>query len=307
MREKWVWSGWLIIDKPSGITSMDVLRKIRKALGVKKIGHAGTLDPLATGVLPVALREATKTIPYSMEAEKEYDFTVQWGFETDTEDSLGTITTKIDKTPSLEEIEKVLPGFLGITEQMPPRFSALKVQGKRAYDLARSGIDFELNKRSIDIKELRVFPSISPGAHRFIVRCSKGTYVRSLARDIGRALGAAGHLIALRRLKVGSFLIDNAILLDNFLEYVHTYSMHQVVQQYVRALHAVLDDIPAVVVSEFQEFQLRQGREVSYEYPLGTHIKKVCCVTEENTPVGIARREDSYGKTQLFPERIFNK
>lgn len=295
-----------MIDKPSGLTSTAVLRQIKKVLKIEKIGHAGTLDPLATGLLGVALGEATKVISYVTNDEKQYEFALKWGWETDTDDCLGTPTLKNETVPTLENLKSALQVFTGKIEQVPPRFSALKVQGQRAYALARAGVEFTLNKRWVDVKDLQLIASPAANLQYFSVTCSKGTYVRSLARDIARHLGGAGHVVALRRLRIGSFSVQDAILLDNFLENVHTQSIHQVMQTYVRPLHAVLDDIPAVVVSEFQEKKLRQGQCIEYEITKGSVEKTAYCVNQNNQAIGLVQLHKKDAKAFLCPERIFN-
>ena len=206
-------SGWLIVDKPAGVGSTDVVGKVRWALDAKKAGHAGTLDPDATGVLAVALGEATKTVPLLTEALKAYDFTVTWGAETATDDASGQVLRQSEKRPTAEEITAALPEFTGDIMQVPPAFSAVKVDGERAYDLAREGEALELAARPLYVDELSLIEARADQADLHMV-CGKGGYVRSIARDLGRALGCLGHVASLRRIWSGPFEVDDAVPFD---------------------------------------------------------------------------------------------
>jgi tRNA pseudouridine55 synthase len=197
--------GWLILDKPVGMTSTQAVAAVRRAFGAQKAGHAGTLDPLATGVLPIALGEATKTVPYAVEGQKAYRFTVRWGAETDTDDAEGRVVSTSALRPQRDTIEALLPGFVGEILQTPPAFSAIKVAGERAYDLARAGEAVVLEPRPVCIDALALVDTPTDDTATFEARCGKGTYVRALARDMGRALGCLGHVIGLRRTEVASF------------------------------------------------------------------------------------------------------
>ena len=207
-------SGWIILDKPRGVTSTHAVARIKRIFDAKKVGHAGTLDPLATGILPIALGEATKTVSYAVDDEKAYRFTVRWGIETTTDDTEGDPTNTSDARPSIADIEAVLPQFVGSIEQVPPKFSAIKVNGNRAYDLARGGEDVELKSRIVQISDLRVEETTDTDHTTFAAICGKGTYVRSLARDIGRLLGCYGHIADLRRTRVGPFDTDNCTMFE---------------------------------------------------------------------------------------------
>ncbi|MEX1060830.1 MAG: tRNA pseudouridine(55) synthase TruB, partial [Methyloceanibacter sp.] len=197
--------GWLIFDKPQGMTSTQAVARVKRLYEAAKAGHAGTLDPLATGVLPIALGEATKTVPFVVEGSKEYRFTVRLGAETNTDDAEGKVVATSDRRPTRAEIEAKLPDFTGEIDQVPPRFSALKVDGARAYDLAREEEDFELAPRRVSIAKLDLVDHPDTDHCVLEARCGKGTYVRALARDLGRALGSFGHVEALRRTRVGGF------------------------------------------------------------------------------------------------------
>jgi len=203
-------NGWCVLDKPVGMTSTYAVALVKRALNAKKAGHAGTLDPLASGMLPIALGEATKTVPYVMDGKKSYVFTVAWGVETDTDDAEGKPAQATNRTPSREEVEAQLPNFIGTIEQVPPRYSAVKIQGERAYDLARDGEVVELKARTVEVENLEI---MAHDGERTVLRadCGKGTYVRALARDLGRAIGCLGHVSALRRTRVGPFNEGNAV------------------------------------------------------------------------------------------------
>jgi tRNA pseudouridine55 synthase len=197
--------GWLIFDKPQGMTSTQAVSRVKRLYDAAKAGHAGTLDPLATGVLPIALGEATKTVPFVVEGSKDYRFTVRFGAETDTDDAEGSVVATSDTRPTRAEIEAALPHFTGEIIQVPPRFSALKVDGARAYDLAREKEEFELAPRRVSIARLELIAHPDQDHGVIEASCGKGTYVRALARDLGRELGALGHVEALRRTRVGTF------------------------------------------------------------------------------------------------------
>ena len=197
--------GWVILDKPIGMTSTHAVAVLKRLFQAKRAGHAGTLDPLASGGLPIALGEATKTVPFVMDGRKRYRFTVAWGEERDTDDTEGRVVRTSELRPSAEAIRALLPQFTGLIEQIPPQYSAIKVQGERAYDLARDGETVELKPRPIEIHELTLVEHGDNGQSVFEAECGKGTYVRALARDIGRILGCFGHICALRRTLVGPF------------------------------------------------------------------------------------------------------
>ncbi|QTC91014.1 tRNA pseudouridine(55) synthase TruB [Brevundimonas goettingensis] len=251
-------NGWVCLDKPFEMGSTDAVSKIRRLFNAQKAGHAGTLDPLASGILPIALGEATKTVPFMMEAEKIYRFTVHWGISTDSIDREGEIIGRSDVRPSLEAVKAALPAFVGEIDQTPPRFSAIKVDGQRAYDLARDGAEFELASRKVVIHEAEV--TDMPGADHteITIRTGKGVYVRSLARDLALALGAEGHVSALRREQVGPFSVENAVTLDFLTDLVHRDAAFEGLLPVATAL----DDIPELAVTEQDAFSLRQGRPI---------------------------------------------
>ena len=205
--------GWLILDKPFEMTSTTAVAIVKRLLDAQKAGHAGTLDPLATGILPIALGEATKTVSFAVDGEKAYRFTVRWGAQTTTDDTEGAITESSDARPTLPEIEAKLPQFIGEIEQVPPQFSAIKIDGNRAYDLAREGETVALEARTVIIDRLAVVDMPDDSTTVFEAECGKGTYVRAIARDLGRKLGCFGHVVALRRTRVGPFSEANAVTL----------------------------------------------------------------------------------------------
>lgn len=252
-------NGWVNLDKPAGLTSTQALGKLRRILNAQKAGHAGTLDPLATGILPIALGEATKTIPFVQDATKIYSFTVKWGKATDTEDSEGDVIAKSEARPDLEAVQSTLPQFIGEIEQIPPKFSAIKIDGQRAYDLARDGQDIEMKSRIVDIKSLEILELRDDDAD-FRVTCGKGTYVRSLARDIAIALGTYGHITMLRRERVGYFSLENTISLDFLAEIDDKATL----EKYVLPLETPLDDIPALPILEKEALHIRNGQKLAF-------------------------------------------
>ena len=210
-------TGWLCLDKAAGRTSTDSVASVKRLFGAAKVGHAGTLDPLATGALPIALGDATKTVPHVQDARKVYRFTVRWGVETDTDDAEGSVVATADARPERAAIEAILPDFTGEIMQQPPAFSALKIEGERAYDLARGGAPVALEERPVAIHRLALVNRPDPDHAVFEAETGKGTYVRALARDFGRRLGCRGHVVALRRLVVGPFDESRMIALDDLI------------------------------------------------------------------------------------------
>ncbi|NIJ33158.1 tRNA pseudouridine(55) synthase TruB [Sphingomonas oligoaromativorans] len=254
--------GWLIIDKPLGPGSTDIVSAAKRALrqggyAKVKVGHGGTLDPLASGVLPIALGEATKLSGRMLDADKAYAFTVKFGEQTDTLDLEGKVIATSDVRPTREVLEVVLPDFTGPIAQVPPAYSALKVDGQRAYDLARAGEEVQLASRNVTIHALTI-EAASPEEATLVATVSKGTYIRSLARDIALALGTVGHVTMLRRLKAGPFTLEKAISLDSLADL----GQGRTLEQALLPLTAGLDDIPALPVTPDQAGALRQGRQV---------------------------------------------
>ena len=206
-------NGWINLDKPVGVTSTQAVAQLKHLFNAKKVGHAGTLDPLASGVLPIAFGEATKTVPIVQDGAKAYQFTVRWGEESETDDAEGRIVARSDRRPIREAIEAALPAFVGVISQTPPTFSAIRIAGERAYDLARGGETFEIAPRDIVVHRLALVDAGADEA-RFEAECGKGAYVRALARDLGRVLGCYGHIVLLRRTRVGPFTADRGAALE---------------------------------------------------------------------------------------------
>lgn len=250
--------GWVCLDKPYEMGSTEAVTRIRRLFDAQKAGHAGTLDPLASGILPIALGEATKTVPFMMEARKVYRFTINWGVSTDSIDREGEIIGRSDVRPGVEQVRAALPAFIGEIQQVPPAFSAIKVDGQRAYDLAREGVEVELKSRPVTIHSAEV--TDAPDADHVEIRIltGKGVYVRSLARDLAVALGAEGHVSALRREQVGPFSVENAVTLDSLEEMVH----RGAASEGLLPVATALDDIPELAVTDQDAFSLRQGRSI---------------------------------------------
>jgi tRNA pseudouridine55 synthase len=251
-------SGWLVLDKPEGVTSTQAVGITRRIFDAQKAGHGGTLDPLASGILPIAFGEATKTVGYVMEADKDYVFTIRWGASTTTQDREGAVTGESDVRPSREAIEAALAGFVGEIQQVPPQYSAIKVDGERAYDLARDGETVELSARTVVVHEARLLDCPSADLAVVAVRSGKGFYIRALVRDLAEALGAEGHVAALRRTRVGRFEEKQSLKLS-FLEDL---SDKPARTRHLVPLETALDDIPALAVSGDDASRLRQGREI---------------------------------------------
>lgn len=251
-------NGWVCLDKPLEMGSTEAVSKIRRLFNAQKAGHAGTLDPLASGILPIALGEATKTVPFMMDAEKVYRFTVNWGVSTDSLDREGEITARSDVRPSVEAARAALEAFVGEIDQVPPQYSAIKVDGQRAYDLARDGVEFQLATRRVTIHEAAVTDAPDADHVEITMRTGKGVYVRSLARDLAAALGAEGHVSALRRERVGPFSTENAVTLDFLTDLVH----RDAASEGLLPVATALDDIPELAVTDQDAFSLRQGRPI---------------------------------------------
>ena len=289
--------GWLIIDKPLGRSSAQIVGRIKyliKQAGCKlKVGHGGTLDPLATGVLPIAIGEATKTVAYVMDGRKAYRFTVKWGEARDTDDAEGKVIESSDKRPTKQGIEANLGQFIGKISQMPPKFSAIKVSGQRAYALARANKEVTLQPRLVRIEQL-ILRNYDLETATFDVICGKGTYIRSLARDLALSLGTVGHVSELRRTMVGPFTENAAISLDKVESLVH--SARLAVQ--ILSVEAPLADIPALELNEMDAERLRFGQAIPVS---GADVKTVRARSDERL-VALAKIES--GKLQ--PLRVFN-
>ncbi len=251
--------GWINLDKPVGMTSTQAIGRVRFFLQAQKLGHAGTLDPLASGILPIALGEATKTIPFVQDALKTYAFTVTWGQQRDTDDAEGDVIASSDIRPAKNQILAALPRYIGKISQIPPKFSAIKIDGQRAYDLARDGEDIEMKPRIVYIERLELLESRENEAD-FSMICGKGTYVRSLARDLALDLGTYGYISALRREAVGGFTLANAISLDLLKEIGDSAALNDA----VLPVDSALDDILALDIRQDEAAKLRNGQVLSF-------------------------------------------
>ena len=289
--------GWVILDKPVGLGSTPAVSRVRRLFGAQKAGHGGTLDPLASGVLPIALGEATKTVPFVMDGRKEYRFTLCFGQARSTEDAEGEVTATSDLRPADAAIRSALAAFVGEIEQVPPAFSALKVDGKRAYDLARAGEAVDLKPRRIVIERLELLGRADTDHADFVVSCGKGTYIRSLGRDLAHSLGTVGYLSALRRTAVGPFREEAAISLPKLEALGHIPALLGALAPVATAL----DDIPALALTEAQADRLRQGQPV--------------LLTRDAPPSGALLRAETGSRlvalvrsdgTSLKPVRVFN-
>ena len=294
--------GWLILDKPYGMTSTQAVGKVRFLFNAEKAGHGGTLDPLASGLLPIALGEATKTVSYAMDGRKVYRFTACWGEERTTDDLEGEVSATSDRRPSGKEIELILPRFTGEIMQAPPAFSAIKVDGERAYDLARAGEAVELAERPILIEALRLVDVPDRDHATFEVTCGKGTYIRSLARDMGRALGTAAHVTMLRRVAVGPFTEDHMISLENLTELGHKAPGGDAKTGALLPIETVLDGIPALAIDDEQARRLKLGQAVLLRGANAPIAEDAVLVTSGGKPLGIGLIEQG----SLKPKRLFN-
>jgi len=302
--------GWVIVDKPQGITSTQVVGQVRRIFDAQKAGHAGTLDPMATGVLAIALGEATKTVPYAMDSEKTYRFTAHWGEARDSDDAEGKVVATSDVRPTREAIEAAIPRFVGEISQIPPAYSAIKVDGERAYDLARDGEAVSLEPRLVQIDAARLVEVPDPDHAVFEMRCGKGTYVRAWVRDIARALGTVGHVSQLRRTSVGGFAEKDSVPLETLRGFMHSPAAFE----HLRPISTALDGIPALAVTGPDAVRLRSGNPILCRANLFARLSDafpeendlsgltVYLATGEGEPVALAELEQG----ELRPFRVFN-
>ena len=289
--------GWVVLDKPLGLGSTSAVGRVRWLFGAAKAGHGGTLDPLATGVLPIALGEATKTVPFVMDGRKEYKFTLCFGEARSTEDAEGEVTETSDNRPTDAAIQAALPSFVGEIQQTPPAFSALKINGQRAYDLARAGEAVEMKPRTVAIGRLELLGRLDADHADFVVGCGKGTYIRSLGRDLALALGSVGYLSALRRTVVGPFREEGSISLSKLEALGHIPPLLGALAPVATAL----DDIPALAMTEAQADLLRHGQPVFLTQdvpPSGALVRAEC----GHKLVALVRSDG----VSLQPVRVFN-
>ena len=255
-------NGWIVLDKRPGMTSTQAVGAVRRLFNAQKAGHAGTLDPLATGILPIALGEATKTVSFAVDGAKAYRFTVRWGTQTTTDDAEGEVVASSEHRPTVEDIEALLPRFTGQVMQTPPQFSAIKVDGNRAYDLAREGEHVELEAREVQIDTLRMIDMPEADTSVFEAECGRGTYVRALARDIGAALGCHGHVIELRRTLVGHFDLSIAVTLDALGEMAGAADGGAELAGQLRPIETALRDLVALNVSQSDAGRIGRGQSI---------------------------------------------
>lgn len=292
--------GWLILDKPGDMTSTRALAITKRLFDARKAGHAGTLDPLATGILPIAFGEATKTVPFVVDGMKSYQFTVRWGVETATDDSEGEVTAHSDVRPARDAIEAVLPSFIGEISQVPPRFSAIKIDGNRAYDLAREGEQIEMKARQVRVQDLRLVATPDTDHAVLEADCGKGTYVRSLARDIGRALATFGHVTALRRTRVGPFGLDDAVRLDE----LEAASEHDpgTLSTYVLPVEKSLEALQRFSIEPADAARLASGQPVLVRGRDAPKASGPVYATSKGRLIALAEID----KGALRPTRVFN-
>jgi tRNA pseudouridine55 synthase len=302
-RDKHDVHGWVILDKPVGMTSTQAVGAIKRMFKAKRAGHAGTLDPLASGALPVALGEATKTVPFVMDGRKLYRFTVRFGEERDTDDAEGRVTHTSEQRPSDAAIRAELPAFVGVIQQIPPRFSAIKVAGERAYDLARDGEAVELAARPVEIRRLELMSMPDPDHAMFEAECGKGTYVRAIARDLGRNLSCFGHVCALRRVSVGPFGEATMIPLEQLQAMRDRAAAGEGnLADALMPVETALDDIPALAVSGADAARLQRGQAVllrGRDAPIFTGTVYV-------TAAGRLQALAEVDRGEIVPKRVFN-
>ena len=294
--------GWIALDKPEGLGSTQALAKVKWLFNANKAGHGGTLDPLASGLLPIALGEATKTVAWAMDGRKTYRVLVKWGEASTTDDREGEICARSEHRPSADDIGAILARFEGEILQTPPKFSAIKIAGERAYDLARAGEDVALTARPVVIDKILLLGQPDPDHAEFSVTCGRGTYIRSLARDMAEALGTLGHVARLRRTQVGPFTEGDMISLEKLEELRHKAPGDNAIEGVLRPIETVLDGIPALAVKDAEAQRLRQGQSVLLRGASAPIAQDAVLVMWGQRPLGICSIE----KGALTPKRLFN-
>ena len=302
-REKRDVHGWVVLDKPVSMTSTHAVSMVKRLFSAKRCGHAGTLDPLASGALPIALGEATKTVPFVMDGRKLYRFTIRWGEERDTDDAEGRVVSISKERPSPEAVRALLPSYTGLIQQIPPRYSAIKIEGERAYDLARDGEQVELAARPVEIGRLELV-NVPDRSHAVLeAECGKGTYVRSLARDLGRALGCFGHVSALRRAAVGPFTQETMISLEQLEALCHRAASGEgSLADALMPVETALDDIPALAVSRADAARLQRGQAVLLRGRDAPNFRGTVYVTVSGQLLALAELD----RGEIVPKRVFN-
>ena len=304
-------NGWINLEKPPGISSTSALNKLRRLLNAKKAGHGGTLDPLASGILPVALGEATKTITFCQDQLKSYRFKIMWGEARDTDDEEGKVIETSDQRPTSDEIVSILPFFTGEITQLPPKYSAIKIDGQRAYDLAREGKDVEIKPRNVYIQSLDLLEH-NEGNAEFRCMCGKGTYMRSLARDIAIKLGTVGYIRDLLRESVGSLSLESAISLAKIEEIIHSPAAGIDFSEFLLPVQTVLDDIPALAINQQEAMRLKNGQKLTFvsrtdidrllKAGVDESLEDTALALHESTPIAIV----SVNGAQIQPVRVLN-
>ena len=301
-------NGWLFIDKPEGISSRKVVDLISNSLSIKKVGHAGTLDPMASGLLPVAIGEATKTIGVIQQLNKSYKFIIKWGEKTSTDDKMGFMVSSSGIRPNIENINKNIKRFVGYIKQIPPNFSAIKINGKRAYKLARNNEKFSLSPRTVFIETFKIVQYLDKDHCSFECTCSKGTYIRALARDLGEAMNCFGHLYKLRRTQIGNFSNKYAILLDLSKKLIHS----STILKNILPIEKVLESLPFIDLTNEQEIAIRNGQSICLNeliiddqkknfFLFKSNDKYMLC-KNKNRPICFFKIENNFVK----PTRVFN-
>ena len=300
-------SGWIFVNKPKNVSSFDVIRQLKKIFSIKRIGHAGTLDPLATGILPIAFGSATKTIPYLVSSKKEYRFSISWGIRTTTHDMEGEVIDESNFVPSKEDILDAVSDFKGEFYQRPPKYSAVKINGQRAYKLARSGIDFNIKEKKVKLYEL-ILKDHKKNKTEFLAKVGKGFYIRSLARDLCEKLATSGVIDSLERTKLGQFSLENAFSLETIEKLVHSAPAGMVGGNLLVPLSEVLDDIPALLISDKEAKRFQQGQSFSNNDLLKySKLGREVLLLKDNRPIGLATVvENSFKPKKVFSEEIFN-
>ena len=300
-------SGWIFVNKPKNVSSFDVIRQLKKIFSIKRIGHAGTLDPLATGILPIAFGSATKTIPYLVSSKKEYRFSISWGIRTTTHDMEGEVIDKSNFVPSKEDILDAVSDFKGEFYQRPPKYSAVKINGQRAYKLARSGIDFNIKEKKVKLYEL-IIKDHKKNKTEFLAKVGKGFYIRSLARDLCEKLATSGVIDSLERTELGQFSLENAFSLETIEKLVHSAPAGMVGGNLLVPLSEVLDDIPALLISDKEAKRFQQGQSFSNNDLLKySKLGREVLLLKDNRPIGLATVvENSFKPKKVFSEEIFN-
>lgn len=294
--------GWLVLDKPLNMTSTQAVGFVRRAFNAQKAGHAGTLDPLATGILPIALGEGTKTVPFAVDGEKAYRFTVRWGEETATDDTEGEVVKTSPARPSPAQIEALIPRFIGEIMQVPPQFSAIKVDGERAYDLARDGEEVRLIARPVYVERLALIDMPDTSTSVFEAECGRGTYVRAIARDMGRLLDCYGHVIALRRTRVGPFEESRAVTVERIEAAMKADDGGEALGRLLAPVESALSDLPELMVSPSDAASLVRGQAILIRGRDAPVLSGPAFATSKGRLIALGELD----KGALHPTRVFN-